>query len=67
MQKVREILREHGMNQMQLAAAARISVFRLSRLFNERAQLRTRDKRRIAEALGVARDALFPRRRHRRR
>lgn len=65
MTKVREILQQRGMNQLQLAAAANMSVFRLSRLLNGRARLRARDRRCIAEALGVTRNELFPRRRGR--
>lgn len=63
MKVVRKVLHERKMSQLQLAIAANISPFRLSRLFHHRAQLRAGDRRRIAHALGLSRDKLFPRRR----
>ena len=40
MKNIKEILRRRGMTQLQLTVAAKISPYRLSRLFNKRAPLR---------------------------
>lgn len=62
MENLKRILRQRKMTQVDLAVAARISPFRLSRLLHGRARLRAADRRQIAHALGIPRDELFPRR-----
>jgi transcriptional regulator with XRE-family HTH domain len=53
MEKLKEILRKRDMTQLELAIAAEISPFRLSRLMHKRSRLRHGDCRRISRALGV--------------
>jgi transcriptional regulator with XRE-family HTH domain len=60
MERLKQVLRERGMTQLQLAVAAKISPYRLSRLFHKRARLRRRDRRRIAGALGIRLNEIFP-------
>ena len=65
MEKLRQILRERGLQEMNLAASAGLSPYRLSRLLNNRSGIRPIERRRIANALGITMEKIFGRRKRR--
>lgn len=65
MQKLRQILRERKLQEMNLAVSVGLSPYRLSRLLNNRSRIRSIERRRIAKALGIKVEEIFGRRKRR--
>ena len=65
MRRLRKILHQRGIQELDLAVNAKLSPYRLSRLLNNRSRIRAFERRRIARALGIPIEQIFGHRKRR--